>query len=322
MSEKGSRHRPWFPFYASDFASTVRRWSAEEIGCYVLLLIEQWNNDDVPLDKNELARIHPDIAKHWDSKLKKKFPSGRNPRLEEIRNDVNERSETNRRAALVRWNKTDDDDDNPSNPSKRVQDISQDDVNDANAYADADANAYANGDANGYAKGYAKTMLPTPTSTSKETTKPKPKSKTKNKRPVITDSMWNTFIDTYPKRAGAEQNKPVRERAEKLIRSGVEWSAIMKGVRRYRDHCDETGTTGTQYVKMRMSFLSPTGRHWENEYEDAVDPDEQSKEQHDINSLLSMKDLLGINQHPDESQPEFLDRLRKANDRRIRKLGT
>lgn len=322
MSEKGSRHRPWFPFYASDFASTVRRWSAEEIGCYVLLLIEQWNNDDVPLDIDQLARIHPDIAKHWQTKLKKKFPAGRNPRLEEIRADVNERSETNRRAALARWGKQNDDDDNSGNHSKRVQDISQDDVNDANAYPDADANAYANDDANGYAKGHAKRMrkgmLPTPTSTSTS----KPKSKTKNKRPVITDSMWQTFIETYPKRAGAEQNKPVRDRAEKLIRSGVEWSAIMNGVRRYRDHCDATGTTGTQYVKMRMSFLSPTGRHWESEYEDAVDPEEQSKEQRDVDSLMSMKDILGLQQHPDESQPEFLDRLKKANDQRIRKLGT
>ncbi len=318
MSEKGSRHRPWFPFYANDFASTVRRWSCEEIGCYMLLLIEQWNNDDVPLTENELMRIHPDIAKHWETKLKKKFPDGRNPRLEEIRNDVNERSETNRRAALARWNKTDDDDDNPSNPSKRVQDIPQDDVNDANAYPDADANAYANEDANGDAKGHAKSMLSTPTSTSTTTSK----SKSKNKRPVITDSMWQSFIETYPKRAGAEQNKPVRQRAEKLLRSGVQWSDIMTGVRRYRDHCDETGITGTQFVKMRMSFLSPTGRHWESEYEQSVDPEEQSQEQKNVSDLMSMKDLLGVNQREGESQTQFLDRLKKANDLRISKLGS
>lgn len=330
MSEKGSRHRPWFPFYANDFASTVRRWSAEEIGCYMLLLIEQWINEDVPLDESELMRIHPDIAKHWETKLKKKFPAGRNPRLEEIRAEMLERSETNRRAAMKRWQRDDDDDDDESETkvasskhSKRVPNNQDSDVNDANAYPDADANAYANGDATGYANRHAKSMrkgmLSTPTSISTSTST----SKEKNKRPVISDSMWQTFIDTYPKRAGPEQNKPVRERAEKLIRSGVEWSDIMNGVRRYRSHCEQTGIVGTQYVKQRMSFLSPTHRHWESEYTDASDAQgEQSNEAKEVASLMSMRDLLGVHQRPDESPSEYIQRLRDANDRRIRKLGT
>lgn len=321
MSEKGSRHRPWFPFYANDFASTVRRWSCEEIGCYMLLLIEQWNNDDVPLDKNELARIHPDIAKHWDAKLAKKFPDGRNPRLEEIRAEVIAKSETNRRAAQARWGKQNDDDDDddpkPSKHRKRVPNNQDSDVIDANAYPDADANAYADGDADGNAKSMLKRMLPTPTSIPTSTST----SKTKNKRSMITDSMWQTFIDTYPKRAGPEQNKPVRERAEKLLRNGIEWSDIMNGVRRYRSHCEQQGIVGTQFVKQRMSFLSPTHRHWESEYNEATSPDDQSREQRDFDSLMSMRDLLGVNQRENETQSEFLVRLREANDRRIRKLA-
>ena len=153
MPEKGSRHRPWFPFFAADFASTVRRWNAEQVGCYILLLIEQWINEDVPTDLDELARIHPDIAKHWDKKLKAKFPGGRNERLEEIRDDMMLRSAKNREAALRRWGRAPDSEDDAFAHAN----------GDADAHASADANAGASGHAKGHAKPMRKPMLSTST---------------------------------------------------------------------------------------------------------------------------------------------------------------
>jgi len=318
MPEKGSRHRPWFPFFASDFASTVRRWDAEEIGCYMLLLIEQWINEDVPQDERELARIHPDIPKHWKTKLQRKFPGGKNVRLEEIRDDMMERSAKNRDAALRRWG--------------RDPDSEHSDMNDANgdatAHANADANAYPNGDANDHAQTMRKPMLSTPTSTSIN----KPKSKTKNKPSPVSDVMWKKFCDLYPKRNGPDPNKSARAKAERCLKTGAQWSDIMAGLRRYKTHCD-TNVDDKQFVMRKESFLNPQKEFWQAEYAQAenksdvgVDtpwnprdpnPSTQTKEQ----ELMSIADLLGVKRNPGESDDHYTDRLDKTNRARIKRLG-
>jgi len=301
MPEKGSRHRPWFPFFASDFASTVRRWNAEQIGCYILLLIEQWINEDVPLDIDELARIHPDIAKHWETKLKSKFPGGRNERLEEIRADMMERSAKNRDAALRRWGR------DPESEHRHADDANGDALAHANAHASGDANADAKRDA----KTMRKPMLSTPTSTSTN----KPRSKSKNIRSPVTDSMWQTFCQTYPARDGPDNQKSARAKANTIIKSGADWADIMTGTRRYRKHCDDKKVTGSQFVKRKDAFLSKGS--WADEYP----ADEQGVGVDRVNELLAMSDLLGVMRRPGETETRFLERIATANDERITKLG-
>lgn len=309
MPEKGSRHRPWFPFFASDFASTVRRWNAEQIGCYMLLLIEQWINEDVPQDETELARIHPDIPKHWKTKLQRKFPNGRNERLEEIRDDMMMRSAKNRDAALRRWGRDPD---------------SQDDNNvhangDALAHANADANAHASGDAKRDAKPVRKPMLSTPTSTSIET----PTSKSKDKRSKVTDAMWKKFCDTYPKRSGPDPNKSARAKAERAVRNGAHWSDIMEGLRRYRQHC-ETSNIEAQFIMRKESFMNPAKEFWNSDYAD-IDPQQGvgvDTQRSRSDELISMSDILGIKRQDNETDDQYAKRLDTANKRRLQRLAS
>ena len=300
MAEKGSRHRPWFPFFASDFASTVRRWNAEQIGCYVLLLIEQWINEDVPTDIDELARIHPDIPKHWQSKLQRKFPGGRNERLEEIRADMMERSAKNRDAALRRWGRDPDSSDN------------------ANAHANGDANAHASGDAKQHAQTMRKPMLSTPTSTSIN----KPTSKPKQKRSAVTDAMWKMFCDTYPKRSGPDPVKSARSKAERALKTGAAWSDIMEGLRRYRQHCEDTNIEA-QFIMRKESFLNPAKEFWNAEYND-IDPEQGvgvDPQRSRSAELISMADILGVPRKDKESDDQYAHRLDAANKRRLKKLA-
>jgi len=319
MPEKGSRHRPWFPFFAGDFMNATRRWTCEEIGAYILLLGEQWINEDVPTDEAELARIHPDIAKHWKTKLQRKFPDGRNPRMEELREEMMQRSAKNRESALRRWGRDPDNYDS--------------DMNDANADALAHANADANDDANGYAKGHAQTvrkgMLSTPTSTSIH----KPKSKTKNK-PLVSDAMWEKFCDLYPKRTGPDPNKSARAKAERALKTGAQWSDIMEGLRRYKTHCD-TSVDDKQFVMRKESFLNPQKEFWNSDYATSAETksgvgvetkwnsrDANPVERNPDDEVRELGVLLGIRRQDNETDRQHLDRVRAANARRLKALGT
>jgi uncharacterized protein YdaU (DUF1376 family) len=309
MSEKGSRHRPWFPFFAGDFINATRRWSCEEIGAYILLLGEQWINEDVPTDVDELARIHPDIAKHWERKLKSKFPAGRNPRMEELREEMMQRSAKNRESALRRWGRDPENYDN--------------DMDDANAHALAHANADANGDASGYAKGYAKTvrkpMLSTPTSTSIQ----KPKSKSKKQSSLVNDTMWKKFCDLYPKRDGPDPNKGARAKAETALRKGALWADIMTGLRRYRKHCDESGID-PKFIQRKETFLNPAKEFWQAEY---ADPDPVrdvgvAAGKNPDDELRQLGVLMGIRRQDNETEADHLQRIRIANAARLKALGS
>ncbi len=293
MSEKGSRHRPWFPFYGADFAGTVRTWSCEEIGAYILLLSEQWVNGQVPTDDKSLARIHPDIPTHWKTKLQRKFPDGRNVRMHEIRIEMVDRSEQGRKAARVRWDK------------------------DADAHADASADddAAAHADLDADANGLAMVSTPTPIPRSKTT------SKNQNKLSAVSDSMWQKFCALYPKRNGPDPNKSARAKAERAVSNGAAWSDIMSGLRKYADHCK---TIESQFIMRKETFLNPQKEFWNSEYADTdqqsgagVDDKPTPEEQ-----LLDMADILGLKRNNGESDQHFRDRLGKANAHRIEALGS
>ena len=79
---------PYFKFYVSDFREIVDDWTAEEIGCYIMLLISAWKNDGLSTDLSRVYRIHSDVERNWPV-LKSKFPQVgdrlRNPRQERER---------------------------------------------------------------------------------------------------------------------------------------------------------------------------------------------------------------------------------------------
>ena len=79
---------PYFKFYVSDFREIVDDWTAEEIGCYIMLLISAWSNNGLSTDLNRVYRIHSDIERNWPT-LKGKFPQVgdrlKNPRQERER---------------------------------------------------------------------------------------------------------------------------------------------------------------------------------------------------------------------------------------------
>ncbi len=304
MTAKGSRHRPWFPFYASDFAGTVRTWSCDEIGAYILLLSEQWINGSVPVDDLSLARIHPDMPKHWRTRLQQKFPLGMNARMHEIRNEMMDRSEQGRKAARARWDKD----------------------KDADAYADAhahDAHADAYADDDAAANGLA--MVPTPTPISID----KPKPKTKKKPSLVSDNMWEKFCDIYPKRNGPDPNKNARTKAERALKMGAHWSDIMTGLRRYKSHC-ETSDMEAQFIMRKETFLNPEKEFWNADY---ATVDEQPGQGRGAGAgvdrpptseeiLLDMAGVLGITRHDGETDAHYRDRLGKANTKRIAALGS
>lgn len=300
MTAKGSRHRPWFPFYASDFAGTVRTWSCEEIGAYILLLSEQWINGNVPVDDQSLARIHPDLPTHWRTRLQQKFPDGMNARMHEIRNEMVDRSEQGKKAARARWDKEKDGDDADAY---------------ANAHADDDADASA--ELHAAANGLAMVSIPTPIPIDK----PKPK---KKKTSLVSDSMWKKFCDVYPKRNGPDPNKSARAKAERALKKGAHWSDIMTGLRRYKSHC-ETSDMEAQFIMRKETFLNPEKEFWNAEYATASEQPRQGagtdRPPTSEEILLDMADVLGIKRRDEESDASYRDRLGKANAKRIAQLG-
>ena len=244
MAQKsGSRLRPWYPFYGSDFQSSTLDWTCEQVGCYVRLLTHQWINGSVPIDDpKRLARIAPSVADHIDM-LRPKFPDGCNPRMEELRGEMVDRSEQGRKAARVRWD--------------HVQDTPQD----APEHAAADADAHAPADGSEHAAAMVSTPIPRPISTTRNkptTTEPDSGS--------ITTVMWDAFKSIYPDRDGTQGMAKALRNAVKLVRSGVPWADIMAGARRYRDQQQASGKVGSKYVKRAEYFLSPGARLWEEPY--------------------------------------------------------
>ena len=78
--------------------------------------------------------------------------------------------------------------------------------------------------------------------------------------------MWEAFKEIYPPRQGNQYWAKAREKADKLLTAGVEWSDIMAGARRYRDQSESTGVVGTQRIKQVQFWLTPSEQLWTEEY--------------------------------------------------------
>lgn len=90
----------YFPFFYQRFLTSTQGWKDEEIGCYLRLLVYQFDKGSLPSDLQQLARIAPSVKKHW-SLLKGKFiDNGKgglvNEVMDDVRNEVDRMKEKNR----------------------------------------------------------------------------------------------------------------------------------------------------------------------------------------------------------------------------------
>jgi uncharacterized protein YdaU (DUF1376 family) len=79
---------PVFPLYYNDIDRSTRDWTDEEFGCYVRLLLHQWDKFGLPLGFDRLSRIATSVEKNWDiigPKFQEVGGLLKNAKLEEIR---------------------------------------------------------------------------------------------------------------------------------------------------------------------------------------------------------------------------------------------
>jgi uncharacterized protein YdaU (DUF1376 family) len=57
---------PIFPLYYNDIDRSTRDWTDEEFGCYVRLLLHQWDKFGLPLGFDRLSRISTSVEKNWE----------------------------------------------------------------------------------------------------------------------------------------------------------------------------------------------------------------------------------------------------------------
>jgi uncharacterized protein YdaU (DUF1376 family) len=84
--------KPWFKFFVDDFIGATWRWSTLEVGAYIRLLMEQYQNGYIPSDHVELAELlnlsGREFKTVWKTVGKKFNPAGEglvNDRMAKIR---------------------------------------------------------------------------------------------------------------------------------------------------------------------------------------------------------------------------------------------
>lgn len=83
---------PIFPLYYNDIDRSTRDWTDEEFGCYMRLLMHQWDKGEIPKDPQRLSRIVTSLGSSWVTVGLKFVETGtglQNEKLEEIRAERN-----------------------------------------------------------------------------------------------------------------------------------------------------------------------------------------------------------------------------------------
>ena len=79
-----------------------------------------------------------------------------------------------------------------------------------------------------------------------------------SQKSIYTESFL-FWWSNYPKRQGDQGNKKTAARRyEKLLKSGYTDQQLLNAAYRYRQFCDLTGKTGTEFVKQATTFLNNT----------------------------------------------------------------
>lgn len=82
--------------------------------------------------------------------------------------------------------------------------------------------------------------------------------------PPSEPASFGAFWSIYPKRAG-DRDRKAASKAYAAAAKRVDFEIILKGAQRYAAHCDETGKTGTEFVRQARTWLNANG--WEETYE-------------------------------------------------------
>jgi hypothetical protein len=78
------------------------------------------------------------------------------------------------------------------------------------------------------------------------------------------DGQFPCFWQAFPRRQGGNSRKNAETRFRSAVKAGVNPETIIDGARRYAEHCDATGKTGTEFVKTAEAWLN--GRFWESDW--------------------------------------------------------
>lgn len=77
--------------------------------------------------------------------------------------------------------------------------------------------------------------------------------------------MWLEWLRVYPKRNGDRKCASGEKKFLALLKAGIEFQALLDGVKRYRAWCDAMGKTGTEGVQQITTWLN--GKAWEEPWE-------------------------------------------------------
>lgn len=78
---------PAFQFYPDDFIGGTCDLSAEEVGTYIRLLCYQWSRESIPVD--DIPKLTRIAGSNVTLDVLRKFPDGKNAKLESVRNNLN-----------------------------------------------------------------------------------------------------------------------------------------------------------------------------------------------------------------------------------------
>jgi|GEM_PF-2759276 len=87
----------YFPLYYKRLLSSTVGWSDAEFGCYLKLLIHQFDNGSIPEDLSELARIAPTVKKHWKLIGPKFKSNGNGGLINEVMDDIYQSIQTKKK---------------------------------------------------------------------------------------------------------------------------------------------------------------------------------------------------------------------------------
>lgn len=117
------------------------------------------------------------------------------------------------------------------------------------------------------------------------------------------DDAFGGFWSAFPKRQGGNSRKNAEARFRSAVKAGVDAEAIINGARRYAEHCDATGKTGTEFVKTAEAWLN--GRFWESDWSISLSrpapphrPAKRNTALDDLNAITDRMDFGNVQQFP------------------------
>jgi len=219
---------PWFPFYVSRFLGSrrVRRFSAEQVGIYILLLCEQWEGGAIPDVDADLARFSHSTASNARNVLEQCFDltddGWINPELAEIKEEQDEKRD------------------------KRVR-------------------AGAKGGRVKAKNRLAKLQQCSSKPLAVEKSRVEESRTEKSKETVVYEPEFLKAWTIYPKREGSNPKMKAGKAWAARVRAGVKPSELLEATERYRKFCDTKATTGSPYVMQASTFYGPDER-WKEDY--------------------------------------------------------